>query len=151
MLPWSVLDGTGVMPISDENNGSAARRFRPHSLAVLIVLLALLIWAGTMLMAMRDAALPGDAGGTVMAVFPLRATQEQILSSVVRAEGRPVRVLWPSNVWVVNGDQKGFVSRLKNAGAIAVYGELPMGPVLAGCFAYVESQLPIRPELLPKP
>lgn len=139
------------MAIGDDNKTSAVRRFRHHSLAVLIVIVVFIMWAGTMLMAMRDAALPESAGGTVMAVFPLRASQEQILSSVVRAEGRPVRVLWPNNVWIVNGGKKGFVSRLKTAGALAVYGELPVGPVLAGCFAYVESQLPIRPELLPKP
>ena len=130
---------------------SSPSRFRPHLLAVLTALVVLMLWMAGMLLAMRDAALPGGASGTVMAVFPPRAAQDDILAAVVKADGRPVRVLWPSNVWIVNGDAENFVSRLKTAGAIAVYGELPVGPVLAGCFAYVDSRLALGPELLVKP
>lgn len=125
-------------------------RFRPHMLALLVGLAAFAVWAGAMLLAMRDAALPGEAEGTVMAVFPPGLSQERILARVVKAEGRPLRTLWPSNVWIVNGANAGFVSRLKSQGALAVYGELPMGPVLAGCFAYVDSQLPVSREMMPK-
>lgn len=129
---------------------SASRRMRPHRLAVLFIVLALTGWAGTMLLVMRDAALPGDASGMVMAVFPPGMNGETILASVINAGGQPVRSLWPGNVWVVNGEQPGFVRRLRQVGAIAAYGELPMGPVLAGCFAYVDSRLPINSGLLPK-
>ena len=77
----------------------------------------------------------------VMAVFAPSMDEEAVLAAVVKAGGRPVRHLWPGSVMIVNGEGNGFVSRLRAEGAIAAYGELPMGPVLAGCFAYVDAQI----------
>jgi len=132
---------------SDNTEGG---RFRPHRLALAAALTVLIGWAAAMLWVLRDAALPDTASGTVLAVFQPRMDGEAILAAVVRAGGRPLRPLWPGNVWVVNGAEAGFVRRLRARGAVAAYGEMPMGPVLAGCFAYVDSQLPAA-RLIPKP
>lgn len=113
-----------------------------HGLALLMVLAIFLVWAGGMLFALRDAALPDKASGVMLVVFPLDRTQEDILASIVAAGGRPIRVSWPQNVWVVSGDTAGFTGRLYKSGALAAYTKFPMGPVLAGCFAYVRTDLP---------
>jgi hypothetical protein len=113
-----------------------------HRLALLMVLAIFLVWAGGMLFALRDAALPEKASGVMLVVFPPDLSQEGILSSIVEAGGRPVRVSWPQNVWVVSGDTAGFAGRLYKSGALAAYTKFPMGPVLAGCFAYVRTDLP---------
>lgn len=139
------------MPVDDDKAMSLFLRFRPHVLAALIGAAVLLLWAGAMVLVMRDAALPEESAGTVMAVFPPGMSQEHILAAVIRADGRPMRALWPGNVWIANGAEAGFAGRLRQHGAMQVYGELPMGPVMAGCFAYVDSALPLRSGMLPKP
>lgn len=123
---------------------SRRQKWGPHGFAVLLALATLLVWSFIMLLVLRDAALPVEASGTVLAVFPLEASQEDILASVVKAGGRPVRVSWPRNIWVVNGTKDGFVGHLYETGAVAAYGELPMGPTLAGCFAFIDRYVPGR-------
>lgn len=113
-----------------------------HGLALLMVVAIFIVWAGGMLFALRDAALPDKASGIMLVVFPPDFSQEGILSSIVEAGGRPVRVSWPQNVWVASGDRAGFAGRLYKSGALAAYTKFPMGPVLAGCFAYVRTDLP---------
>ncbi|MGI9464155.1 MAG: hypothetical protein ACR2OM_09455 [Aestuariivirgaceae bacterium] len=94
-----------------------------------------------MALSMRAAALPAEASGTVLAVFPPSAKSDEVFASLVRAGGKPLRETWLPFVWVVSSDQPGFAGRLKAEGAIGAYGEMPVSPQLAGCFAFADAKV----------
>lgn len=82
--------------------------------------------------------LPDDAGGTVLAVFPLETPAEAGMAAIVAAGGRPIRDPVPGKVWVADGTESGFAGRLREQGAILVFDDRwPFGPTLAGCAAYL--------------
>ncbi len=94
-----------------------------------------------MALSIRFAALPPQASGTVLAVFPPATASDEIFANLIRAGGRPLRETWLSFVWVVSSDKPGFVGRLRAEGAIGAYGELPITPQLAGCFAFADAKI----------
>jgi hypothetical protein len=44
-------------------------------------------------------------------------------------------------IWVVAGDEPGLAGRLKAEGALGAYRELPVSPVIAGCFALADAKV----------
>lgn len=112
-----------------------------HWLAALLAVGVLVAWLGAMALAVRDAALPPEASGTVLAVFPSSLGERDALAAVTRAGGRPIRTTWIPGIWVVTDDEPGFAARLAAEGAIGVYGDVPIGPQLAGCFAWVDTRV----------
>jgi len=113
---------------------------RDHRLAIALFLSLLAAGLVGMLIAIRASALPDSASGKMLAVFDPRLDEPAIFAALVRAGGRPMRRTWLPAVWVVAGDAPGFAGSLRQAGAIGAYGELPMSPELAGCFAYADAR-----------
>jgi len=113
---------------------------RDHRLAIALFLSLLAAGLVGMLIAIRASALPDSASGKMLAVFDPRLDEPAIFAVLVRAGGRPMRRTWLPAVWVVAGDAPGFAGSLRQAGAIGAYGELPMSPELAGCFAYADAR-----------
>ena len=113
---------------------------REHRLAVQLFLSLLAAALLVAMIAVRASALPDGASGKMLAVFDPRLEEQAMFAALVRAGGRPVRRTSLPSVWVVAGDAPGFAGSLRHAGAIGAYGELPISPQLAGCFAYADAR-----------
>ena len=111
-----------------------------HVLPIALLLLALVFWAGFMTLALRGAALPDEATGVVAVVFPLQRDADAVFNAIMLAEGRIVTNTWLDTAWIVQSDQPGFVKRLKDSGAWAVFKPSLFQPfTVGGCF-FVTSQ-----------
>ncbi|MBP2299459.1 hypothetical protein [Azospirillum picis] len=106
-----------------------------HGLAAGLFAGVLLVWAALMGLSLQRAALPDSTGGLMLAVFRPGTSDADALAAMVRAGGEPVRSTWLGFAWVARGQEPGFVGRLKAEGALAAFGELPVGPTLGGCTA----------------
>lgn len=104
-----------------------------HGFALVLGGVVAAVWLGAMALTLGDAQLPAEADGTVLAVFPPGSSDEAMFSAVVRAGGEPLRSTWVGFAWVARGTEAGFAGRLRDQGARAVFGDLPVGPVLGGC------------------
>ncbi len=104
-----------------------------HGYALAFAGVVLLVWLGVMGVSLRQAALPEETSGLMLAVFPPGTSDNAAFTAMVNAGGEPVRSTWLGFAWVARGRESGFVGRLKRAGALAAYGELPVGPMLGGC------------------
>jgi hypothetical protein len=112
-----------------------------HRLILGIFVSVLIVWAGAMAFAMRQAALPPEAAGPLLAVFEPGTPEDAIFAAVVNAGGRPVRATWLPFVWVVAGEEAGLAGRIEAAGALGTYSELAISPSLEGCFAYADTKI----------
>jgi hypothetical protein len=108
-----------------------------HGLAAILAGAVFFVWLGLMAVSWRAAALPPQASGTVLAVFPPRHTEAAIFAAIVRAGGRPVRATWLDFAWIAHGDEPGFVAGLRAEGAVGAFDDVPLGPSLGGCAAVV--------------
>lgn len=106
-----------------------------HGLAVAFFAVVLAVWAGAMGVSLRQAALPEETDGLMLAVFHPGTSEADAFTAMVRAGGEPVRSTWLGFAYVARGLEPGFVGRLKAEGALAAFGELPVGPTLGGCAA----------------
>jgi hypothetical protein len=97
------------------------------------------LWAAVMAVALPLAALPEEATGRVLVIFPPGVPAEARLLAIAAADGRPVLPLAGGLAWLAepaeDSGAPGFVGRLTTAGAWAVYrpdtfAVLPDG----GCF-----------------
>jgi hypothetical protein len=111
-----------------------------HRLAIGLFLALLVAALIATMVAVRASALPDSASGKMLAVFDPRLDEQAMFAALVRAGGRPLRRTWLPSVWVVASDAPGFAGSLRQAGAIGAYGELPISPELAGCFAYADAR-----------
>jgi len=80
-----------------------------------------------MAVVMRHAALPPEASGTMLAVFEPGTPEDQVFAALTRADARIVKPGGLSFIWVV--------------GALGAYRELPVSPVIAGCFAFADAKV----------
>lgn len=115
-------------------------------LTVTLALGFLGLWLAVMAVALPLAALPGSAGGRVLAVFPPGHPAERPLLAIVAADGRPVLPLLGGLAWLAESESAGFVARLEAAGAWAAFSPdtfavLPDG----GCF-YISVRKPGPPQ-----
>lgn len=94
-----------------------------------------------MALSIRTAALPPEAKGEILAVFPPGTDNDEIFARLLLAGGSPLRQTWLDFVWVVSSQRAGFAGRLKEQGAIGTYGEMPISPQLAGCFAFADAKV----------
>ncbi len=106
-----------------------------HGFALAFGGVILAVWLGVMAVSLRQAALPEETDGLVLAVFPPGPPDDAAFTAMVNAGGEPVRPTWLGFAWVARGREAGFVGRLKSEGALAAFGELPVGPALGGCAA----------------
>ena len=107
---------------------------KPHRFALGLLLAVLAIWAGVMAVTLRQAALPDDRGGRMVVLFPLDWPEDRAFTSILAAEGYPLRRSFLGRLWVVRAEDRGFVGRLKDAGALAAFDSFAFDLVpLGGC------------------
>jgi hypothetical protein len=111
-----------------------------HKFAAVFGGLVLITWLIVMAVTMRQAALPPEAPGPLLAVFEPGMSENEMFARIIAADGKPLRGTWLGFVWVVAGEEKGLAGRLESQGAIGTYAELPFNPSLAGCFAFVDAK-----------
>jgi hypothetical protein len=121
-----------------------AREARHLKLKLLVFFLGL--WLAALAVALPIAALPDEAGGRVLVVFPPSLTPDDRLLAILAAEGRPVLPRAGELAWLAESETAGFVGRLKQAGALAafppdLFAVLPQG----GCF-YISVHPPGPPQ-----
>ncbi|WP_119268470.1 hypothetical protein [Taklimakanibacter deserti] len=112
-----------------------------HKFAAAFGGLVLIVWLIVMAVTMRQAALPLEAPGPLLAVFEPGMSEDEMFARIIAANGKPLRGTWLGFVWVVAGEDKGLAGRLESQGAIGTYAELPFNPSLAGCFAYADAKV----------
>ncbi len=106
----------------------------PHRLALGFVAVVLLLWAGLFGWTLQRAALPPEATGRVIAVYPFGWTDTAVTGAAMRTEARLVRQTWLTNAVELASEEAGFADRLRTSGAIAVYRAQPFNLfTLAGC------------------
>jgi hypothetical protein len=94
-----------------------------------------------MAVVMRQAALPPEASGAMLAVFEPGTPGDQVFASIVASGAKPIRETAFGFIWVVTGDEPGLAGRLERNGALGAYGELPLSPTIAGCFALADAKI----------
>jgi hypothetical protein len=106
----------------------------PHRLALGFVLAVLAVWAVLFGWTLRQAALPPEASGRVIAVYPFGWDAPAVTAAATRTEARLVRQTWLPNAVELASDEAGFAARLRETGAIGVYRAQPFTLfTLAGC------------------
>jgi len=121
--------------MTDAPSPSSSSLGSGHGLAVAFFAVVLAVWAGVMGISLRQAALSEETAGLMLAVFHPGTSEADAFTAMVRAGGEPVRSTWLGFAYVARGLEPGFVGRLKAEGALAAFGELPVGPTLGGCAA----------------
>lgn len=112
-----------------------------HKFAAVFAGSVLVLWLAVMAITMRQAALPSEAPGPLLAVFEPGMSEDEMFARIIAANGKPLRGTWLGFVWVVAGEEAGLAGRLEAQGAIGTYSELPFNPSLAGCFAYADAKM----------
>ena len=112
-----------------------------HRLALALFLGVIALWLVGMAVVMRHAALPPEASGTMLAVFEPGTSEDDAFASLTRADARIVKPSGLSFIWVVSSDEPGLAGRLRREGALGAYRELPVSPVIAGCFAFADAKV----------
>lgn len=111
-----------------------------HRLALTLFGGVLAVWLIAMVVVMRHAALAPEASGTMLVVFDPGRPEDEVFASLIRADARVVRQSGLGFVWIVSGEEPGLAGRLAREGAIGAYRELPISPVVAGCFAFADAK-----------
>ena len=105
-----------------------------HKLALGFLAAVVIAWAAIFALTLKQAELPPEAGGRVVAVYPFGWSGQASAAAALRTEGRLVRETWLPNILEVASDQPGFAGRLQQNGAVAVYRSEPFSLfTLAGC------------------
>ena len=112
-----------------------------HRLALGLFAAVVGVWIAVMAVVMRDAALPPEASGLMLAVFEPGLPDDVVFAHLVRAGARPVKPTAFGFIWVVAGDEPGLAGRLTAEGAIGTYRDLPISPTIAGCFAFADAKV----------
>ena len=112
-----------------------------HRFAGIFAGTVLVLWLAVMAVMMRQAALPPEASGPLLAVFEPGMSEDEMFARIIAADGKPLRGTWLGFVWVVAGEEAGLAGRLETQGAIGTYAELPFNPSLAGCFAFADAKV----------
>ena len=116
-------------------------RLSGHRLALALFAGVIAVWLVGMAVVMRHAALPPEASGTMLAVFEPGMPEDQVFASLTRADARIVKPSGLGFIWVVASDEPGLAGRLRHEGALGAYRELPVSPVIAGCFAFADAKV----------
>jgi hypothetical protein len=112
------------------DNGSVSN----VKLAMVWLLLLLVTWLPPVILALHKAMLADEDTGNVIVIFPVGSTTSENFERVVRAKGAFVGSALLNQVWIVYSYDPGFVRRLKDKGAWAVFDPMLLDPVaLIGC------------------
>ena len=111
------------------NGGISSRK-----LVAVWLLLLLVTWVPPVVLAVNKARLADQDTGTVLVFFPVGSTRAENFERIVAAQGGFVRQTWLEQLWVAASYQPGFVGRLKEKGAWAVFHPVLLDPaLLMGC------------------
>lgn len=116
-------------------------RVSGHRLALVLFAGVAIVWLVGMAIVIRHAALPAEASGPMLAVFEPGMPEHDMFARLARAEARIVKQSGLPFIWVVAGEEPGLAGRLKAEGALGAYRELPVSPVIAGCFALADAKV----------
>jgi hypothetical protein len=103
-----------------------------HGLAAALLAGAIAVTGLVFVLVMRQAALPAEASGTVLALFPPGIGAEARFAAIARADGRLVRGTALPNAVIVDGETPGFAGRLEAEGAWRVLAAGPFDLFAAG-------------------
>ena len=112
-----------------------------HRLAISLFFSVIFLWIAIMAILMRQASLPPEASGPMLAVFEPGTTPDDIFAILTIAGAKPIRQTAFGFIWVVAGDEPGLAGRLASQGTIGAYRELPLNPTIAGCFALADAKI----------
>lgn len=112
-----------------------------HRLALALFAGVIAVWLAGMALVMRHAALPAEASGTMLAVFEPGTAEDEVFAALTRADARIVKPSGLGFIWVVASDEPGLAGRLQREGALGAYRDLPVSPVIAGCFAFADAKV----------
>ncbi len=112
-----------------------------HRFALALFAAVIVLWLAAMTIIMRQAALPGDASGTMLVVFEPGIESDAAFATITRAGALPIRKTAFGFIWVVSGDAPGLAGRLIDEGAIGTYRDLPFPAEIAGCVAVVDAKV----------
>jgi len=105
-----------------------------HRFALKLLAWVVGIWLLGMALLFEAAALPPEASGTVIAVFPIGTETAQSVAASAAAGAKLVSPSWFENVLVVADEAPGLAGRLKDQGAHAVFENMSFaGFSFAGC------------------
>jgi hypothetical protein len=92
------------------------------------------IWLAAIALLFKAAALPSEASGTVIVLYPLGTNTAGSVSATAAAGAQLVSPSWFGNVLVVADETPGLAGRLKDHGALAVFENMSLaGFNFAGC------------------
>jgi len=92
------------------------------------------IWLVGMALLFEAAALPPEASGTVIVLFPIGTDSAGAIAASAAADAKLVSPSWFENMLVVADDTPGLAGRLKDQGALAVFENMSFAGVsFAGC------------------
>jgi hypothetical protein len=105
-----------------------------HRLALKLLGSILGLWLVAMALLFEAAALPPEASGTVIVLFPLDMRAAESLAASAAAGAKLVSPSWFENVLVVADETPGLAGRLRDQGALAVFENVGIAGVsFAGC------------------
>jgi hypothetical protein len=105
-----------------------------HRLALKLLAWVAGFWLVGMMLLFKAAALPAEASGTVIVLYPVGTETAQSVAASAAAGAKLVSPSWFENVLVVADDAPGLVGRLKDQGATAVFENMSFAGVsFAGC------------------
>jgi hypothetical protein len=91
-------------------------------------------WLVGMALLFEAAALPREAGGTVIVLFPIGTNTAGSVAASAAAGAKLVSPSWFENMLVVADETPGLAGRLKDQGALAVFENMRFAGVsFAGC------------------
>lgn len=114
---------------------------RAHSFALMLFAGVTVAWLAAMAIIMRQAALPPEASGPMLAVFEPGTPEDDVFARLARADARIIRRGGLGFIWIVTSEAPGLAGRLEAQGALGAYRELPVSPVIAGCFAFADAKV----------
>ena len=105
-----------------------------HRFALKLLAWIVGIWLIGMVLLFEAAALPPEASGTVIALFPIGTSSAEAVGASAAAGAKLVSPSWFDNVLVVADDAPGLTGRLKRAGALEVFENMRFAGIsFAGC------------------
>lgn len=117
------------MPEETVTKGTADHRFVVKLLAWTVG-----IWLIALGLLFEAAALPPEASGTVIVLFPLSNRAAESVAASAAAGAKLVSASWFENVLVVADETPGLAGRLKEQGALEVFANMSVaGFSFAGC------------------
>jgi hypothetical protein len=115
--------------------GTAGRRTADHRFALKLLAWIIGLWLTGLAVLFEAAALPQEASGTVIVLFPLGTAGATAVAASAAAGAKLVSPTWFENVLVVADETPGLAGRLEEAGALGVFENMRFaGLSFAGCF-----------------